>query len=108
MSLGKTDLLSGCVVSTNGNLPEITTKISIKHHLFNEHVGGIQINPLKPGETLMLSINTSVTVGTISRLDKERSEISLKIPIVPFKDDKVGLARNINNHWRLIGHGEIL
>ncbi|MEK6908780.1 MAG: translation initiation factor IF-2 subunit gamma [Nanoarchaeota archaeon] len=108
MSIGKTDTLSGCVVSTENNLPEINNKIVIKHHLFKEYVGGIQIPPLKPGETLMLSINTSVTVGIISKLGKEEAEISLKIPIVPFKNDKVGIARNINNHWRLIGHGEIV
>jgi translation initiation factor 2 subunit 3 len=108
MSIGKTDTLSGCVVSLEKNLPEITNKITIKHHLFKEYVGGIPIPALKPGETLMLSINTSVTVGVISKLGKEEAELSLKIPIVPFKNDKVGIARNINNHWRLIGHGEIL
>ncbi|MGV8131824.1 MAG: translation initiation factor IF-2 subunit gamma, partial [Candidatus Pacearchaeota archaeon] len=71
-------------------------------------IGGLAIPALKPGETLMLSINTSVTVGNIIKLNKDDAEISLKIPIVPFKGDKVGIARNINNHWRLIGHGEIL
>ncbi|MEK6925498.1 MAG: translation initiation factor IF-2 subunit gamma, partial [Nanoarchaeota archaeon] len=106
MSLGKTDTLSGCVVSLENNLPDITNKITIKHHVFKEQIGGITIPPLKPGETLMLSINTSVTVGVISRLNKDEAELSLKIPIVPFKGDKVGIARNINNHWRLIGHGE--
>lgn len=108
MSIGKTDNLSGCVVSLERSLPEITNKIIIKHHLFKEYPGGIQIPPLKPGETLMLSINTSVTIGSIIRLSQGVAEISLKIPIVPFKNDKVGLARNINNHWRLIGHGEIV
>ena len=108
MSLGKTDTLSGCVVSLENNLPDITNKITIKHHVFKEQIGGITIPPLKPGETLMLSINTSVTVGVISRLNKDEAELSLKIPIVPFKGDKVGIARNINNHWRLIGHGEIV
>ncbi|MBM3232115.1 translation initiation factor IF-2 subunit gamma [Candidatus Pacearchaeota archaeon] len=108
MSIGKTDALSGCVVSTEGNLPEITTKITIKQSTFKEQIGGTQIPPLKPGENLMLSINTSVTVGNIIKLNKDEAEISLKIPIVPFKGDKVGIARNINNHWRLIGHGEIL
>lgn len=108
MSIGKTDTLSGCVVSLEKVLPEITNKITIKHHLFKEYVGGIPIPALKPGENLMLSVNTSVTVGNIIKLNKDEAEISLKIPIVPFKNDKVGLARNINNHWRLIGHGEIL
>lgn len=108
MSLGKTDSLSGCVVSTEGNLPEITNKLIVKCHLFKEYVGGTPIAALKPGENLMLSINTSVTVGNIIKLSKDEAELSLKIPIVPFKNDKVGLARNIHNHWRLIGHGEII
>ncbi len=108
MSIGKSDALSGCVASIENNLPEITNKITIKHHVFKEQIGGVPIPALKPGETLMLSINTSVTVGNIIRLNKDDAEISLKIPIVPFKGDKVGIARNINNHWRLIGHGEIL
>ena len=108
MSIGKTDSLSGCVVSIENNLPEITNKITVRHYLFKEYVGGTQITPLKPGETLMLSINTSVTIGVISKLSPEQAEISLKIPIVPFKNDKVGIARSINNHWRLIGHGEIV
>src|SRR3989338_356891 len=107
MALGKTDTLSGCVVSLNGKLPEITTKITIKYNLFKEFLGGIQIPPLKPSESIMLSINTSVTVGIISKLSKEEAEINLKIPVVPFKGNKIGLARNVNNHWRLIGYGEI-
>jgi translation initiation factor 2 gamma subunit (eIF-2gamma) len=35
-------------------------------------------------------------------------EIDLRIPAVPIKGDSVGLARNINGHWRLIGFGEIM
>jgi len=57
---------------------------------------------------LMLSANTSVTVGVIKKLSNSQAELSLRIPIVPFKGQKVGIARNINNHWRLIGYGEIL
>ena len=107
MAVGKADTLSGCVASLENKLPEITTKITIRYKLFKEYVGGTQITPLKPSENIMLSINTSVTVGVISKLSADTVEISLKIPIVPFKEDKVGIARNVNNHWRLIGHGEI-
>ncbi|MGV8130960.1 MAG: translation initiation factor IF-2 subunit gamma, partial [Candidatus Pacearchaeota archaeon] len=71
MSIGKTDTLSGCVVSLEKILPEITNKITIKHHVFKEQIGGMQIPSLKPGETLMLSINTSVTVGNIIKLNKD-------------------------------------
>jgi translation initiation factor 2 subunit 3 len=111
MSLGKTDSFSGCSTSFPGKLPEITTKLKISYKLFPEIFGSTtkqEIQPLKTPEVIMLSINTSVTVGTIKKITKEEAEISLRIPIVPFKNSKVGIARNINNHWRLIGHGEVL
>lgn len=111
MSLGKTDSFSGCTVSSSGELPEITEKIRISYKLFPELLGSTSktpITPLKTPEMLMLSINTSVTVGTLTKIKDNEAEISLRIPIVPFKGNKLGIARNINNHWRLIGHGEIL
>jgi len=112
MSLGKADALSGCVISLNGKLPEITNELKLKYTLFPEIIGLAQKNtkvePLKTTEMLMLSANTSVTVGAIKKLTNSQAELSLRIPIVPFKGQKVGIARNINNHWRLIGYGEIL
>jgi len=111
MSTGKTDILSGCVASTFGNLPEITSSIKLKHTLFKEifGLGGHQsIEPIKPSETLMLSVNTSTTVGIAKKINKDEIELSLKIPVVPFKGDNVGIARNINNHWRLIGYGKVI
>ena len=56
----------------------------------------------------MLSINTTTTVGKIEKMTKDEIQLSLRIPAIPIKGDSVGLARNINGHWRLIGFGEIL
>jgi len=58
----------------------------------------------------MLSVNTTITVGTVDKIDKEGNEIelSLKIPIVAITGDNVGIARNFQGHWRLIGWGEII
>ncbi|MCX8158798.1 MAG: translation initiation factor IF-2 subunit gamma [Candidatus Pacearchaeota archaeon] len=111
MTIGKNDALAGCVVSHVGKLPEITTNISIKYQLFPEVYGTIgheKINEIKVSEMLMLSINTSMSVGIVKKVKKDVIEFSLKIPIVSFRGDNVGIARNINNHWRLIGYGEIL
>jgi translation initiation factor 2 subunit 3 len=108
MSLGKTDAFSGCIASLNGKLPETTTKLKISYNLFKDIPGMTQITPLKPSESIMLSINTSVTIGIINKLNQKEAELTLKIPIVPFKNTKIGLARNMNNHWRLIGQGEII
>ena len=109
--LTKSDSLSGCLSSVSGKLPEITDKIKIKYNLFSE-VFGVQektkIEDLKLSEVIMLSINKTISVGKIQKIKGNEIEFSLKIPIVPLKGESIGLARNINGHWRLIGFGEII
>ncbi len=109
--LTKTDSLTGCVVGLKNTLPDITNTLKIKTQLFKE-VLGIQehknIEPIKTKETLMLSVNTTITVGTVEKISGDEIELNLNIPIVALKNDNVGIARNIAGHWRLIGFGEIL
>ncbi len=111
--LTKADSLAGCIAGLTGSLPEIVYKIIVKVNLFKEIVGAkekeaIKIEPLKTNEYLMLSANTATTVGTVIRIKGNDIELVLKIPIVPFKSERVGLARNYQGHWRLIGWGELL
>jgi translation initiation factor 2 subunit 3 len=109
--LTKADSLNGCVVSLKGNLPEITHKLSIKTKLFEEVLGMEQhqkVEPIKTKEALMLSVNTTITIGIVEKISKDTIDLSLSIPIIALKGDNVGIARNINNHWRLIGFGEII
>jgi len=98
----KTDSLTGCLISTKGNLPEITDSIKIKTELFKE-VLGIEghknVEPIKTKEMLMLSINTTITVGTVEKTDKDKIELFLNIPIVALEGGNVGIARNISGHW---------
>lgn len=109
--LTKTDSLTGCVVSLRGKLPEIRYKIKIKTKLFDE-VFGLRdrkvVDSLKTKELLMLSIGTTITVGTVEKISKEETELSLNIPVVAMKGDNAGIARNIEGHWRLIGWGEVV
>ncbi len=110
-ALTKADALSGGVASVEGILPEITEKITIKYTLFDKVLGTEKREPvqkLKPNEMLMLSLNTSITVGQIIKTDKDSVDLSLKIPVVPLKGESIGIARNSNGHWRLIGFGEII
>jgi len=110
-ALTKADALSGGVASKEGTLPEITENITIKYTLFEEVFGTGKHEPvqgLKPNEMLMLSLNTSITVGTITKTGKDQVNLSLKIPVVPLKGESIGIARNLNGHWRLIGFGEII
>jgi translation initiation factor 2 subunit 3 len=109
--LTKTDSLSGNIASKKGELPEISNKLSLKFELFSTVFGNEEqskIENLKISEMIMLSINTTTTVGKITKIKKDEIELSLNIPAVPIKGDSVGIARNIKNHWRLIGFGKIL
>jgi len=111
--LTKADSLTGCLVSAKGTLPEITHNIKLKTELFNEVLGiedKKKVEPIKTKELLMLSVNTTITVGSVEKLDIKKGEIelSLNIPVVALKGDNVGIARHINSHWRLIGWGEII
>jgi translation initiation factor 2 subunit 3 len=111
MALGKTDALAGSIVSVPGFLPDIASNIKIKFTMFPEVFGAnerVKVEPLKVSEMIMLSINTSMTIGVIKRIKNNEAELSLKIPIVPQRGNNTGIARNINNHWRLIGYGEII
>ena len=106
--LTKADSLTGCVVSLVGKLPEIKHRIKLQTSLFNEVFGlGNRkiVDPLKTKELLMLSINTTITVGTVEKISKNEIEFSLNIPVVALKGDNAGIAKNIEGHWRLIGWG---
>lgn len=107
----KADSLSGCIASQVGKLPEITSNVKIKFSLFKEVLGieeSKQVDALKTQELLMLAINTTITVGQVIKIKANECELALKIPVVPLKGENVGMARNLNGHWRLIGFGEIL
>ena len=106
----KTDSLTGSIASIEGVLPEITTDVKIKSELFEEipgKEGKEKVQELKTKEMLMLSVNTTITVGTVEKITKDYVEMKLNIPIVALNKDNVGIARNIGGHWRLIGFGEI-
>ncbi len=109
-SMTKADALSGNVVGAVGSLPQIKSQIKLKYNLFKEvfqEKERVKVDPLKTTELIMLSVNTTITVGNIIKVTLTEVELSLKIPICDFKGEKVGIARNIKGHWRLIGFGEI-
>jgi len=108
--LTKTDSLSGCVAGISGKIPEIQDKIKVKFDLLEEIFGlkgHEKVEDVKVSEPLLLSVNTSITVGMVKRIKGNVAELHLRIPVVPFEGESVGIARNIDGHWRLIGLGEI-
>jgi translation initiation factor 2 subunit 3 len=109
--LTKTDSLTGCLVSLKNKLPDISYKIKIKSKMFEEVLGigeHKKVDPVKTKEMLMLSINTTISVGSVERIKDDEIELLLNIPVVALPGDNLGIARNIDGHWRLIGWGEIV
>ncbi len=109
--LTKTDSLTGCMVGLKGKLPEISHDVKIKTELFKKVLGSEEqknVEPFKTKEMLMLSVNTTITVGTVEEIKNDEIKLSLNIPIIALKGDNVGIARNLDGHWRLIGWGEII
>ncbi len=109
-SLTKSDSLSGSIASVEGELPDIVSEIRVKFELFDQVIGDEKqekIANLVQNEFLMLSVNTSTTVGQVIKAKDGMVDLSLKIPVVPLKGESIGIARNFNNHWRLIGFGTI-
>jgi translation initiation factor 2 subunit 3 len=108
--LTKADALAGCVIGKVGELPETTYNIKIKTQLFKEVIGIDErkiVEPIRINETILLSVNTAISVGNVVKSHDNDIEMVLKIPIVPIAKGKIGIARNLQGHWRLIGWGEI-
>lgn len=109
--LTKTDSLTGCLLGELGDLPDTTNKVKLNSVLFKEVLGTDEhekVEAIKTKEMLMLSVNTTITVGTVEKISNDTIELDLNIPIVALEGDNVGIARNIDGHWRLIGWGEII
>lgn len=111
MSIGKNDSLAGNVCSIAGKLPAESMQLNVKFSLFPELYGlsgGQKIEAIKPSELLMLSVNTTMTSGIVKHIKQDKLEMNLKVPVIAFKGDNLGIARNVAGHWRLIGFGEIV
>jgi translation initiation factor 2 subunit 3 len=107
---GRNDALAGNLVSLSGKLPNPSTNITLKYELFPEVfglAGHSKVEDIKKGEVLMLSINTSITGGTVLSENRNEITLSLKVPAITFKGDNAGIARNLASHWRLIGFGKV-
>lgn len=109
-SLAKSDSLSGNVAGLPGKLPPIMYELNIRTHLLERVVGAreeLKVEPIRPGETLMLTISTSRTVGSIASVSGGNIRVSLKLPVCAEKGDRVAMGRQVMGRWRLIGWGEI-
>ena len=106
-SLTKSDILVGNVVGLPGKLPESRSEIELEATLLERVVGSeamAKVEPLRVGESLMINVGTSRSVGVIDQ-KKKTVHMKLKIPLCVEKGERVVISRQVSGRWRLIGYG---
>lgn len=55
----------------------------------------------------MVNIGSLSTGGRVVAVKADLAKLSLKQPVCTEAGEKIALSRRVDNHWRLIGWGEI-
>ncbi len=106
----KSDALVGQVLGKPNGLPLAYQEISLDVKLFEVAVGAsemVKVDKMKMNEALRLNVGTAVTLGTVSSIKGDRTNVMLKRPICAPKQSRVAISRRIADRWRLIGSGII-
>ncbi|MEK6808501.1 MAG: translation initiation factor IF-2 subunit gamma [Nanoarchaeota archaeon] len=109
-SIVKADKLVGNVVGLPGKLPKVWNDLTIEIHLLDRVVGvaeQINVEPIKINEVFMLNVNTSATVGIVTKIRKRDIQCKLKLPVCAETGSRITLSRMVGNRFRLIGYGII-
>jgi translation initiation factor 2 subunit 3 len=110
-SLSKSDSLAGNVVGHPGKLPDVVDEITFKPNLMGRVVGTkeeLKVDPIRTGDMLMLTVSVVRTVGAVTSAGGGKITVKLKMPVCSEKGERVAIAKQVMNRWRLVGWGELL
>ena len=111
-TMTKADNLTGQVMARKGELPPVWDSLNLDLTLLERMVAGDDgspdiVKPLALGEMLMINASTATSVGTVTKVSKGKTTLTLRLPICADVASRVTLSRRIGSRWRLIGHGTI-
>ncbi len=109
--LTKGDAFTGRVAGAVGKVPDMTFYLRIQSNLLKRVVGSdkeMNVDLIKPKETLMFTVATANTVGLVNTVKSDEIELTLKYPVAAIEGMRIAIGRRIMNRWRLIGYGTIL
>ena len=106
-SLTKSDALTGRLVGKAGELPPLSSRITMKPVLLKSVVGtqqDVRVEKIHTGEILTFTIGTMIVAGKVvsARPDEVEVKLTRSAPVLP--SARVAISRRINA-WRLIGYG---
>lgn len=109
-SLTKSDSLVGHMVGYPGDLPPLWKDFVMDVNLLDKVVGlekDIEVEKIKTGEPLMLTVGSSTTVGMVSSAREDEAAVKLKRAVCAEPGQRIAIGRRIKGKWHLIGHGKI-
>ncbi|CAM6098969.1 unnamed protein product [Calypogeia fissa] len=118
-TLTRADRLVGHVLGEVGTLPDVFVELEINFFLLRRLVGVKtkgdekqgKVSKLAKGEVLMLNVGSTSTgalvVAVKNLVKNDLAKLRLTSPVCTGRGEKVALSRRVENHWRLIGWGEI-
>jgi len=101
--LTRNDQLRGHVVGKKGTLPEATTDVRLDVKPFRRVVE--KETEIKVNETVVLTIGTMTTIGTVVKSAGGKLKIASKIPVIVERGQTVAVSKKINAQWRLAAYG---
>ncbi|XP_071715176.1 eukaryotic translation initiation factor 2 subunit gamma-like [Rutidosis leptorrhynchoides] len=115
-TLARADRLVGQVLGEVGCLPDVYVELKVKFFLLRRLLGvrteGTEtkgkVSKLSKAEILMLNIGSMSVGARVLVVENDEAKLQLTSPVCTSEGEKIALSRRIDNHWRLIGWGQIL
>jgi translation initiation factor 2 subunit 3 len=109
-SFSKADGLIGNMVGKSGILPPTLSELTLETHILERAVGTkelVKVQEISMGETLLLHVGASITVGKVTSMKKDIATVKLTRPVCTQVGSRVAISRKITGKWRFIGYGMI-
>ena len=104
-ALTKSDSLIGSVIGHKGTLPENANELTIEYEIIRK---GQEALDFRIGEPVVLNVQTSTTVGIITKKEKSSFTAKLKRVVCVEKGSAVAISKRIGQRWRLTGWGRVI
>ena len=109
-SFSKADSLTGNMAGKSGTLPQILSELTLETQILEHAVGTKELTKVEEvsmGETLLLHVGATITVGKVTSIKKDDVTVKLTRPVCAQASSRVAISRKIAGRWRLIGYGMI-
>src|SRR5439155_22709426 len=96
--LTKSDSLTGNLVGLPSKLPQSVESLAMEIKLLQRVVGSEELKsvlPIKINEDLLINSGTARSIGSVTSIKREKTEMKLKIPICVEQGDRIVISRLI-------------